>query len=135
MGRKPKAKITTLAQPIPPQEAHGLREQTFALPRWGRILLCAAFAVATALLVTPIVDNVYVTNFFSQDTVMLPTVVSTLLGFVVYVVGYFLVIGQVGEVPPPRRAAVWYIALGLIALALVLILVMIGVYTNVLMRN
>jgi hypothetical protein len=49
----------------------------------------------------------------------------------VYAIGYVLIIGRVGEVPDARRATLWYLMAGFAALALVLILVIIGVFTNV----
>jgi hypothetical protein len=132
MGRKPKSKIAQ-AQTLPPVEMHygGIVEQTLRLARWQRWLMVASFAVAVALLLTPVVDHLYLTYFFSMETRIVPSFVSTGLGVLVYAIGYLLIIGRVGQVPTARRATLWYIMFCLAALALVLILVIIGIYSNV----
>jgi hypothetical protein len=138
MGRKRrKAAVALDAQAAvnSPNETGGVIEQTLALPRWGRLLLVALFSIAAALLATPIIDNVYVTYFFDMETRMLPSFVSTAFGFMVYAIGWWLIIGRVGEVPPPRKTALVYVLLGLGALATVLILILVGVYSNVLTKG
>lgn len=134
MGRKPKSRIGQ-AQTLPQVEVDlpngGIVEQTLRLARWQRWLLVASFAVAAALLLTPVIDHLYLSYFFSMETRIVPSLVSTGLGVLVYAIGYVMIIGRVGEVPNARRATRWYLLLGFAALALVLILVIIGVYTNV----
>ncbi len=133
MGRKPKARTVqavspSVDKPIPMD----ILAQTLALARWQRLVLTACFAIGATLLVTPVIDNLYVAYFFHMDTRMIPTFISTGLGVLVYGLGHWLLIGHVGEAPPPRRAALWYLLAGCFVLAFALVLVVIGVYTNVL---
>ena len=132
MGRKPKQKIAQ-TQALPPMVTSrgDIVAQVLALARWQRLLLAASFAIAATLLLTPLVDHLYLTYFFSMETRIVPSFVSTGLGVRDYAIGYVLMRGRVGEVPPARPATLWYLLAGFAALTLVLILVIIGVYTNV----
>ena len=105
-------------------------EQALALPRIWRILLVSLFALAVTLAVTPIVDNFYVSNFFSMETRLLPSLVSVGLGIVTYAVGWRLLIGMVGDTPEPRQSTLWYLIFGICMMALVLILAGVGVFSN-----
>ncbi len=106
--------------------AHRLVMWIVNLPRLVRIVLSALFALAITLLVTPVVDGIYLNNFFSTDTRVVPSLISTALGLVYYVVGWRLVIGYVGEKPAARPAVLFYCGIGLAACIIVLALVLIG---------
>ena len=82
------------------------------LPRAARIGLALLFAVALTLLVTPIIDAIYVSRFFDSGTAMLPSIISTAFGLVFYFVGWRLMVGFAGETPAPRRALLWYVGAG-----------------------
>lgn len=100
------------------------------LPRLTRIVLAALFALAITLVVTPVVDGVYMNNFFETNTRMAPALVSTALGLVYYGVGWRLIVGYVGEKPTARPAVLWYFGIGLIACLIALVLVVIGAVTG-----
>lgn len=92
-----------------------------ALPRIIRIILAAIFALATTLALSPIVDKIYVDYFFTEQTRILPSLISTGFGLVMYVTGWMLFIGTVGDDPPPRFAVLWYFVLGWFAILLALL--------------
>lgn len=122
--------VVTRSEGLQLAPAPTFSEQALALPRIWRIALVSLFALAVTLAVTPIVDNFYVDNFFSMDTRLLPSLFSVGLGFVVYAVGWRLLIGMVGDAPQPRKATTWYLIFGIAMLALVLILAGVGVFVN-----
>ncbi len=90
------------------------------------------FALAVTLAITPIVDGVYLANFYSVDTRIVPSLISTALGIGFYVVGWRLIIGYAGETPAPRRAVLWYFCIGAAACAVVAVLVVIGAISGTL---
>ncbi|MBZ0302122.1 MAG: hypothetical protein K8J31_20395, partial [Anaerolineae bacterium] len=66
------------------------------IPRLIRVLLVALFALAVTLSVSPLVDIIYDRHFFSVHTVMIPALVSSGLGLVMYMLGWWLMVGTVG---------------------------------------
>jgi len=137
MGRKAKQRPSNAGIPLPyvpelePPSEPTLVERVLLMPRLARMLVAATFALAAALLVTPLVDNVYIENFFSMETRLLPALVSAGLGLVVYAVGWRLLVGVVGETPSVRPATRYYLIFGVVLLVLVVILVAFGFYSNV----
>lgn len=101
-------------------------ERILQLPRLARIALAALFAAVTTLLLTPIIDNIYLTYFFDFNTRVLPSLVSTAAGIVTYLVGWVLLVGYAGEGVRPRRATFWYFVAGCAELAFVVLLLMTG---------
>lgn len=101
-------------------------ERVIRLPRMTRIALSVLFALALALVLTPIVDGFYMDHFYDPATRGLPAMISTALGLVFYVVGWRQIIGYAGETPPAHRSVFWYVAVGVGACALVVILVIFG---------
>jgi hypothetical protein len=110
--------------------AFRLAVRIVSLSRLSRILLAALFALAITLMITPVVDGIYLNNFFSSDTRMIPALVSTALGLGYYGVGWRLIVGYVGEKPIPRPAVLWYFGMGAAACIIVLALVFIGAVTG-----
>lgn len=90
-------------------------QRVIRLPRFSRFLIAIFFAVSVTLLLTPIVDIVYTTHFFSWDTRILPALVSTGAGVLMYAIGWWLVVGFAGEQPRPRPAIAIYLAVGCFA--------------------
>ena len=101
--------------------------QIILLPRVARIALVTLFALAVVLVLTPLVDIVYAENFFSESTLMVPALVSAACGAVVYVFGWWLMVGTVGEQPVPRALILWYCGVGLAAVVTVVFLVIRGI--------
>jgi H+/Cl- antiporter ClcA len=96
------------------------------LPRFARIVVCALFGVAVTALLTPLVDSIYMQRFFSQETVMLPALISTAVGFIVYVVGWRVFVGYAGERPRFTRALLAYLAFGVFVTVFALSLFILG---------
>lgn len=86
-----------------------------SLPRITRILIAGVFAVMTTLAVSPIVDEIYIRYLYSPSTVILPSFVSAGFGIVMYLVGWQLIVGVVGEAVEVRTAIVWYFVVGVLA--------------------
>ena len=96
-------------------------------PRLVRILIVALFALAVTLALSPLVDYLYDRFFFSMETRMVPSLVSASFGLLMYLVGWMLMVGTVGEEPEARVALLWYIGTGVAAMLVVGILVVRGV--------
>ncbi len=94
--------------------------------RFGRILLVAVLALVVTVAVSPLVDWVYMTFFFSEATIIAPSLVSTAAGVVMYLAGWVLLVGTVGQPPMPRRATLVYLLVGILAVLLVAYLVIQG---------
>lgn len=97
------------------------------LPRIVRIMIATAFALCVTLALSPMIDMIYMDFFFSPGTVIMPSLVSAAFGLGMYVLGWRFLIGTVGEKPQVRLFILWYFALGLMALAVVAILIVRGV--------
>jgi hypothetical protein len=100
------------------------------LPRLARVGLVSLVALSVTVALFPLVDSVYVQFFFNQATVILPSLVSAGFGLVMYIVGWWLVVGTVGEAPPARTGVLWYAAFGLLAIVLIIVLVLFGIVTG-----
>lgn len=96
------------------------------LPRLARIAFAALFAVATTLLLTPLIDGIYVQRFFDFNTRMLPALVSTVIGIAVYFIGWVVYVGYVGESVQARRAVFWYFFYGTLVMIAIVLLIITG---------
>ena len=105
---------------------YGFIERIIRLPRLTRIIMAAVFALALTLVITPIVDGIYLSNFYDPGTREAPALISTALGVVFYLLGWRLIIGFAGDVPPANRAVLWYLGVGVLACVLVVGLVVFG---------
>lgn len=101
-------------------------DRLLKLPRLARIGIAALFALSVTLALSPIVDGIYLNFLFTPETVMVPALVSAGFGLVMYVVGWQLIVGYVGEMPPARLVILWYVGVGVLALVLVMILLVTG---------
>ncbi len=95
-----------------------------------RIALAALFAVALTLVLTPLVDRVYLQYFFDASTRIIPALISTIAGLIFYGVGWRLIVGYVGEQPAARPAILWYVSIGTALCAIVVVLLVIGAITG-----
>lgn len=98
-------------------------------PRFIRILLIGVFAVAVTAAIFPLVDYIYITNFFNESSRILPSFIATALGIIMYVAGWWLIVGIRGERCPERSAVFVYMIVGLMIVLFVLTLVLNGYYT------
>jgi hypothetical protein len=121
--------------PLPPNKPRTVRISwdltgfvawMLARPRTVRFLIVGLFAISVTLAVFPIVDELYIRFLFDEATRILPSFVSTSLGIIMYVFGWRLIIGTIGEVPPVRPAVFWYLVIGILATLLVVALFLQG---------
>lgn len=105
-------------------------QRALELPRVGRMLLAGVFGIAATLALMPLVDGVYLTHLMAWNLPVLPALVSSGAGMAVYIVGWRLMVGTVGERPAAGRAAVLYFWFGVLLCLLVLALVLYGLALN-----
>jgi hypothetical protein len=98
-----------------------------SVPRLLRMFLVGLFALAVTLSLSPLVDLIYTQYFFSMNTVIVPSLVSAGFGLIMYVLGWWLIVGTVGDQPIARIALLWYCGTGLLALVVVIVLIVRGV--------
>ena len=96
------------------------------LPRLVRIIAVAVFALAFTLAVSPLVDYIYLSYLFTEETRVLPSLVTAAIGVAFYILGWWLLIGSVGETRPARPAVLVYVMVGILALCLVMVLAVSG---------
>ncbi len=109
----------------------GMIRWTFQLSRIGRILVCAVIALAATLTIRPLIDLIYLNNFYDPATVIVPAWIATAVGIAVYALGWRLVVGIAGETPQPSRFAAYYLVLGAGLIVYVLALTVYGLLTAV----
>ena len=109
-----KSKKRQLSEPI----TLSIARFVLGLPRILRIIIAALFGVATTLALFEVVDKIYIEYFFSQSTRILPALISGGFGMAMYVVGWQLIVGIIGEERHAKAATVWYFAVGLFAIFL-----------------
>lgn len=95
-------------------------------PRGIRVLLVSLFALATTLAVFPVVDDLYIRFLFDESTRLLPSFVSVGFGIGMYIWGWWLVVGTVGEERTVRLSVFWYLVISLLAILLVIGLLLQG---------
>ncbi len=98
-------------------------------PRLLRIVVAALFGLGTTLLVSPQVDYTYLRYFFSADTRVLPSLLSTAVGVIVYVIGWRLTLSVEAAEKPSLRATAWYLLSGLLVLLALVVLLVVGLIT------
>ncbi len=96
------------------------------LPRLARIVVDALFALAVTFAVSPLVDYIYLSYMYTDETRILPSLVSAGAGIIMYIMGWWLIIGNAGQTPPVRRGVVWFMIVGLAAVILIIALAAIG---------
>jgi len=97
------------------------------LPRLARIALVTIAALLVALLIFPLIDRVYLENFYDPATVGLPALLVAAAGLLTYGVGWGLLLGLDRSAPPARPLTALYLVAVLLALLGVAVLVAIGV--------
>lgn len=97
-----------------------------ALPRPWRLAFVVVVSLALVAVIFPAVDYIYLERFFSVDTRVLPSLVSALAMLLMYGVGFWLMVGWRGELPPPRRAILVYVLLGLVLVGVGIALIVYG---------
>lgn len=126
-AQKSSKKTVTKANSVPSQPIHSLAlHWILGLPRLVRFLIVGVFGIAVTVASSPLVDNVYLQFLYTEQTRMLPALVSVGLGVVMYMLGWWLLVGTTGEAVPPRNAVLWYVGVGILAVCLVIVLILNG---------
>ncbi|MCA9916215.1 MAG: hypothetical protein KC496_22820 [Anaerolineae bacterium] len=98
------------------------------LPRLVRILLIALIALGWVLLIFPLVDLIYFNYFFDMETRALPAYVTAGIGLLIYLFGWYWLVGTVGfkDRMRARPIAGLYLLLGLLVFVVDVCLVIYG---------
>jgi hypothetical protein len=91
------------------------------MPRVARWFVVAFFSLVVTFAVRPFIDTLYVRNFFDEGTVIAPALVAMGFGLLMYIMGYWLIVGWQGQQLSPRRAVLVYIGIGMLAFLIVII--------------
>lgn len=96
------------------------------LNRLARIALVTLIALVVVLVLVPVIDSIYLNNFYNPATVIIPSLIAAAVGIACYAAGWFLIVGMAGGTPPARLAAALYLLGGVVALIVMVILVLSG---------
>jgi hypothetical protein len=114
--------------PPPRDDAVRLVNWLLGLPRLIRLILSIIFAFAVTLILTPIIDYIYLSYIYRDTTEFervfhanAPAMIELALGLAVYVLGWVILIGTRGETPPARPAVLWYFGIGTFAVLLLVL--------------
>jgi hypothetical protein len=117
-----KSRLSTYHQPLWLDVINRLLK----LPRFARIVIAGIFALATTLALSPLVDYVYLSYMYTEESRLLPSLVSAGAGLGMYLIGWWLYVGGVDQLPPARRALLLYVMVGIFIAVLVIILALAG---------
>lgn len=127
MRSKPKKADVALSRQAKTSIPLQMVQRLLGLPRLVRIALCAFFALCVTLSLSPLVDAFYLQFLYTPQTVIAPALVSAGFGLAMYALGWWLVIGTVGEHPGARFLTLWYLLIGIAAVMVVSILLISGI--------
>lgn len=96
------------------------------LPRLIRIGIALFFAVMVALAIFSLVDHIYLRYLFTEETRMLPALVTVTIASIMYIWGWWGYIGVVNTTPAPTNFILGYFMVGIIATITVIVLVIQG---------
>jgi hypothetical protein len=96
------------------------------IPRPLRLILTGVFALAVTLALSPLIDEAYLRYLYDPSTRVLPSLVSVGFGLAMYALGWFWLIGTVGDRPPVRWTVLPYMLIGIVAVVVVLVLLVQG---------
>lgn len=97
-------------------------------PRLLRIIWVALIALSWVLLIFPLVDLVYFNYFFDVETRAVPAYVTAGIGLLIYLLGWYWLVGTVGlrDRMQARPVAGLYLLLGLLVFVVDVCLVIYG---------
>lgn len=98
-----------------------LVSNVLALPRITRILIAGVYALAVTLIITLVADKILGTTVSEETLVTTLSLIAAGIGILMYALGYFLIVGTIGEDLILRRASRIYIWTGIIAICLVML--------------
>ncbi|MAU11163.1 MAG: hypothetical protein CL607_15190 [Anaerolineaceae bacterium] len=101
-------------------------------PRLLRIILVALIALSWVMLVFPLVDLVYFNYFFDVETRAVPAYVTAGIGLLIYMLGWYWLVGTVGlrDRMRARPVAGLYLLLGLLVFVVDVCLVIYGLVSQ-----
>ncbi len=99
-----------------------LTERILRLPRLARIVIAALFAFAAVI----VVDRIFAPTYYS-DAATTSSVISVIVGMVVYSFGWWALIGFSGEERQPSPIIGLYVLLSILLLLITLALVLGGI--------
>jgi hypothetical protein len=117
-----KGRLSAYHQPLWLDLTHKLLK----LPRFVRIVIACIFALTTTLALSPLVDYIYLSYMYTEESRLFPSLVSAGAGLLMYLVGWWLFVGGVDEAPPARRALLLYVMVGVLIVCLVIVLALAG---------
>ncbi len=102
-------------------------------PRIVRFIFAILVAAGAVYLIFPAIDSVYLQNFVSFETVMVPSLISAVIGIAIFAYGYWAIVGFPNEKPTVSRAP-FYIIVGTLVVLLAFML-FVQLIANVLNAN
>lgn len=90
------------------------------LSRLWRIVIAGFFSLMVVVAVSPVIDEIYLRFFYSERTVIVPSLITMAMGVTMYAVGWWLFIGDAGD-NAAQRHILWYLGIGSLALVVALI--------------
>jgi hypothetical protein len=100
------------------------REQTaeietiLSLPRLVRIGLVILPTFALVAIVQPIIDGIYLRYFFTMETRGAASLITAAIVLGYFLAGWLLIVGNIGEAPPQRRAVQIYLLVSIVVVLL-----------------
>jgi len=120
-------KASKSSSDAPATVQHRLIGWVLNLPRVARILMVALFALSVTLILTVLVTyQLEITLHLPREVVVGLVFISTGMGAVMYIFGWRFIVGTVGEHPPIRAAALWYVLVGVMVFLVALFVLLIG---------
>lgn len=127
MSRRPayKSRLSALQSPMWADVARWVVK----LPRYSRLAAVCLFSLAVTFAISPLVDYLYLSYMYAPESRLLPSLVSSGAGVIMFFFGWWLVVGSSGDIPRVRRGIIWYLLIGSAAVILVVALTIFGLST------
>lgn len=132
MGQKASKPVSSTAQGGILTRLSARFSGVLAQSRLKRMAIAVIFALAVTYLLFPIVDLIYMEYFFSVDTVIVPSLVTATVGVVMYMLGWYLLVGNANTRPEMRLVTLWYLILCILAVVLVILSFVLSIITLIL---
>ena len=108
-------------------QSDSLTLRLVALPRLARIMIVVFFALMMVLLISPLVDFLYIRLFYTAETIILPSLITITCGCIMYILGWRIYVGTVDSIPSADKRVLLYFVVGLISTVIVVGLLVLGV--------
>lgn len=108
------------------EQLQNLTQRLVQLPRVIRLVISVFFAAMVTLAVSPLVDHIYLRFFFTEETVMIPALVTVAIASATYIWSWWVFIGTVNSVPSASNYILLYFGVGVVATIIVIALLIQG---------